>query len=72
MKDSVSSKADKMSLKKLDNDIDRAYWEAVEKAAREWRERQPTWSRDLDRERRPQQARESGERQVGRAARCVR
>jgi len=40
-----------MSLKKLENDTDRAYWESVEKAAKEWRERQPSWSRELERER---------------------
>jgi hypothetical protein len=37
-----------MTLKKLDDPASKDFWDYVEKSKQEWREQQPSWSRDLD------------------------
>jgi hypothetical protein len=41
-----------MSLKKRDDPASKDFWDFVEKATDDWRQQQPDWSRELDRERR--------------------
>lgn len=55
-----------MSLKKLDDPASKDFWDFVQKSAQDWRQQQPDWSRELERERRAnadghreQQARDS-------------
>ena len=41
-----------MSLKKLDDPASKDFWDFVEKSTEDWRQQQPAWSRELERERR--------------------
>lgn len=53
MKDTLPSKSVKpMSLKKLDDPASKDFWEFVHKSTQEWQDQQPSWSRELERERR--------------------
>ena len=53
MKHSPLAKPEKpMSLKKLDDPASKAFWDFVEKSTEDWRQQQPAWSRELERERR--------------------
>jgi len=53
MKHTNSAKPEKpVSLKKLDDPASKDFWDFVKKSTQEWRERQPDWSRELDRDRR--------------------
>jgi len=49
MEDTKPSKGahETMSLKKLDDPASKDFWEYVEKSKQEWREQQPSWSREL-------------------------
>jgi hypothetical protein len=40
-----------MSLKKLDDPASKDFWDFVEKSTRDWRQQQPDWSRELERQR---------------------
>lgn len=49
MEDTDLSTAQKpMSLKKLDDPASKDFWDYVEKSKQEWREQQPSWSRELE------------------------
>jgi len=51
MKDTASAKPNQpMSLKKLDDPSSKAFWDFVEKSTEDWRQQQPAWSRELERE----------------------
>ena len=41
-----------MSLKKLDDPASKDFWDFVKKSTQDWRQQQPDWSRELERERR--------------------
>ena len=46
-----------MSLKKLDDPASKDFWDFVKKSTQDWREQQPPWSRELERERRSESER---------------
>ena len=46
-----------MTLKKLDDPESKAFWDYVEQSKQEWREQQPSWSRELE-ERKSEQVEE--------------
>jgi hypothetical protein len=53
MKHTTSAKPNKpMSLKKLADPASKAFWDFVEKSTEDWRQQQPAWSRELEREHR--------------------
>jgi hypothetical protein len=59
MKDTCSSNTDTpMTIKKLDDNSSKAFWDYVEESKNDWREQQPSWSRDLEQRREPTQAAE--------------
>lgn len=37
-----------MSLKKLDDEASKDFWDFVQKSTKDWREQQPAWSRELE------------------------
>jgi hypothetical protein len=37
-----------MTVKKLDDPTSKAFWEFVDKSRQEWKEQQPSWSKDLE------------------------
>lgn len=52
-----------MSLKKLDDAASKDFWDFVEKSTQDWRQQQPDWSRELERQRHADHERE-GERRT--------
>ena len=52
MKDTTTKPGRRMSLKKLDDPAGKDFWDFVEKSTQDWRRQQPSWSRELERERR--------------------
>lgn len=51
MKDTASSNAaTPMTLKKLDDQASKDFWDYVQKSKQDWREQQPAWSRELERD----------------------
>ena len=49
--DSSLPQTQPMSLKNLDDRDSREFWEFIDKSVEEWRQQQPRWSREIQRER---------------------